>query len=139
MPVLKCPKVRALLLPALALVLTGMAFHPCAAQERWAAVDPNADASSPVAWGASEEDARARARAACRRLSQTCANAPAVTGDMGDVFAVVCCASPRKGCAISAAATRRAALRSVEKMFEDAGYSNCALKHYLSAASGQKQ
>jgi hypothetical protein len=112
---------------------------PAEAQRRWAALDPNADGSSPVAWGASEEEARQRAVAACRRVSETCANGPATTDDLGDVFAVVCCKLPRTACAVSAAATRQQALHTVEKMFGDAGYANCALKHYMSAASGRKR
>jgi len=131
----ECPKILAV--AALALAALGPA--PCAGQQRWAAVDPNGDGSSPVAWGATEAEARQRATEACRRLSATCANAPATTDEVRDVFAVVCCTSPRKGCAAAAAASRHAALRSVEKMFGEAGYSNCALRHYMSAASGRKQ
>ena len=112
---------------------------PSLAQQRWAAVDPNSDASSPVVWANSEAEARQRAMEACARLSQTCANGPAATGDMGDVFAFVCCTTPRAGCAVSAAASRRQALRNVMKMFDEAGYSQCALRHYMSAASGKRQ
>jgi len=109
------------------------------AQSRWAAVDPNSDATSPVAWGASQDEARQRASEACKRVSATCANGPAATDAMGDVFAIVCCRMPRVGCAAAAAATKRKALRAVERMFDSAGYSHCALRHYMSAASGERQ
>ena len=127
-------------LPIVALLALAMGWAaPALSQPRWAAVDPNSDGSSPVAWGASETEARQRASEACKRLSRTCANGPAATADMTDVFAVVCCSKPRTGCAASAAATRREALHGLEKMFAEAGYSNCALKHYMSAASGKRQ
>ena len=47
-------------------------------QKRWAAIDPNSESSSPVVWGANEDEARQRAVEACKRLSKTCANGPAV-------------------------------------------------------------
>jgi hypothetical protein len=108
-------------------------------QSRWAAVDPNSDAGSPVAWGASQDEARRHASEACKRVSTTCANGPAATDAMGDVFAVVCCRMPRVGCAVAAAATKREALRAVGRMFDRAGYSHCALRHYMSAASGEQR
>ena len=109
------------------------------AQSRWAAVDPNSDATSPVAWGASQDEARRRASEACKRVSATCANGPAVTDAPGDVFAIVCCRLPRVGCAAAVAATKREARRAVETMFDRAGYSRCALRHYMSAASGERR
>jgi hypothetical protein len=129
---------RWMALLALAAGMSGLP-RPALAQERWAAVDPNSETSSPVAWGATEAEARQRATEACKRLSKTCANGPASTDDLKDVFAVVCCTQPRVGCAASAAANRRDAMRNVQRMLTDAGYSNCSLKHYMSAASGKKQ
>jgi len=118
----------------------GIAFgSPAGAQQRWAAIDPNGEASSPVVWAPSEREARQRAVDVCKRLSQSCANGPASTDDMGDVFAVMCCRAPRLGCAAAAAGGRQEALKSVQKMFADAGYSNCALRHYMSAGTGRKQ
>ena len=46
-----------------------------------------------MVWGATEEEARQRAVEACKRLSKTCANGPASTNDMKEVFAVMCCSS----------------------------------------------
>ena len=76
---------------------------------------------------------------ACRRVSKTCANGPASTDAQGDVFAVVCCTQPRAGCAVSAGAGRRQALKAAQGMFAEAGYKDCSLRHYMSAASGKKQ
>lgn len=130
------------LLAVLLLLATALAAWPQLApaqQKRWAAVDPNSETSSPVAWGATEDEARQRAIDACRRLSKTCANGPAVTDDMREVFAVMCCEAPRTGCAVSAAANRREATKAVQQMFADTGYSKCAVRHYISAGTGKKQ
>jgi predicted RNase H-like HicB family nuclease len=113
--------------------------HAALAQQRWAAIDPNSEGSSPVAWGATEEEARQRAVEACKRVSKTCASGPASTNDMKEVFAVMCCTQPRPGCAASAAASRRDALKNVQEMFADAGYKDCSARHYMSAATGKKQ
>ena len=130
------------LLALLLIVATAMAaslLSVAAQQKRWAAVDPNSETSSPVVWGATEDEARQRAIDACRRVSKTCANGPAVTDDMREVFAVVCCTQPRAGCAVSAASNRREASKTVQQMFADAGYSGCAVRHYISAGTGKKQ
>jgi hypothetical protein len=58
---------------------------------------------------------------------------------MREVFALMCCASPKLGCAAAAAAARRDATRSVQHMLADAGYSNCSVRHYLSAGNGKRQ
>jgi hypothetical protein len=108
-------------------------------QQRWAAIDPNREASSAVAWGSTEAEARQRASEACKRVSKTCAGVPASTDTPDDVFAVMCCTRPSQGCAIAVAGSRQDALKSVQKTFSDAGFSNCSLRHYLSAASGRKQ
>jgi hypothetical protein len=121
-------------------VAASLLLAPAAAQQkRWAAVDPNSETSSPVAWGSTEVEARQRAIEACKRLSKTCANGPAVTDDLKEVFAVVCCEQPRAGCAASAAANRRDAAKNAQQMFADAGYSNCSVRHYLQAGTGKKQ
>ena len=117
----------------------GRRSHPVLAQQRWAAVDPNSESSSPVVWGATEDEARQRAVEACKRVSKTCANGPASTQDMKEVFAVMCCTQPRVGCAASAAANRREALKNVREMFADAGYRDCSARHYMSAATGRRQ
>ena len=122
-----------------ALVST-LPLHQAATQQQpWAAVDPNSEGTSPVVWGATEEEARQRAVEACKRVSKTCANGPASTDELGDVFAVVCCTQPRAGCAVSAGSNRRQALKIAQGMFSEAGYKECSLRHYMSAASGKKQ
>jgi hypothetical protein len=114
-------------------------FYPGAAQEkRWAAIDPNNETNSPVVWSSNEAKARAEAVEACRRSSKSCANGPASTNEMDDFFAVMCCTKPRRGCAVAVAGARQEALKSVQKIFAEAGYSNCSLRHYLSAGSGKK-
>jgi len=119
--------------------LVGARFDPVAAQQRrWAALDPNSEASSPVAWGATEDEARQRAVEACKKVSKTCANGPASTRDLNEVFAIVCCMQPRRGCAVSAAANRREAAQNVHEMFADAGYKGCSVQHYMSAATGKR-
>jgi hypothetical protein len=132
---------RRMLLAVLAASVTAAAMlAPGAAQQRrWAAVDPNNETSSAVAWGANEEEASRRAIEACKRVSETCANGPAVTDDMREVFALVCCTKPKLGCAASAAANKRDASRAAQKMFAEAGYSECAVRHYLQAGTGKRQ
>ena len=57
--------------------------------------------------GASTEtQAKERAVEACEKVSKTCANGPATTNDMEDVFAVMCCTRPKLGCAVAAAESR---------------------------------
>ena len=90
-------------------------------------------------WGASEEEARQRAIDACKRVSKTCAGGPAVTDDMREVFAVMCCAQPRMGCAASAATNRRDAAKGAQQMFADTGYSDCSVRHYIQAGTGKRQ
>jgi hypothetical protein len=128
--------------PAMLLLLAaGMAAwpRPAAAQQRWAAVDPNSESSSPVVWGATEDEARQRAVEACKRLSKSCANGPASTSDMREVFAIMCCTVPKSGCAAAAAGNRREAQQNVQAMFADAGYKDCSVKHYMSAGTGKRQ
>ena len=110
-----------------------------AQQQRWAAVDPNREVSGPVAWGSTEMQAKQRAVEACEKVSKTCANGPATTNDMEDVFAVMCCTRPKLGCAVAAAESRDDASASVRKNLTEAGYSSCQLRHYMSAGSGKKQ
>jgi hypothetical protein len=122
-------------LATVALGLTGV----WAQQQRWAAVDPNREGSGPVAWGATEKQAKERAVEACEKVSKTCANGPATTNDMDDVFAVMCCTRQKLGCAAAAAESRDDASASVRKNLTEAGYSSCQLRHYMSAGSGKKQ
>jgi len=123
----------------LLVVLSGLDAWSQPSQQRWAAIDPNREGSSPVVWGPTETEARQRAVDACKRVSRTCANGPASTDTLDDVFAVMCCSRPSQGCAVSVAGSRQDAMKSVQKTFSDAGFSNCSLRHYLSAATGRKQ
>jgi len=124
---------------ALLVTMLGSWPGPSLAQQRWAALDPNSEGSAAVAWGATEEEARQRATEACKRVSRTCANGPASTSDMREVFAVVCCTEPKLGCAAAAAASRREAQRNVQEKLAGAGYKACSVRHYMSAATGKKQ
>jgi hypothetical protein len=114
---------------ATAVALTGLAW---AQQQRWAAIDPNREVSSVVAWGSTEAQAKERAVEACEKVSKTCANGPATTNDM-------CCSRPKLGCAVAAAESREDAQARVRKNLTDAGYSSCTLRHYMSAGNGKKQ
>ena len=130
------------LLALLLCLPAAMAASPQSApaqQKRWAAVDPNSETSSPVVWGTTEEEARQRAIEACKRVSKTCASGPAVTDDMREMFAVVCCAKPRMGCAASAGTNRRDAAKGAQQMFADAGYLDCSVRHYIQAGTGKRQ
>ena len=128
------------LLAALALAagMGGWSLPVPAQQQRWAAIDPNGEGSSAVVWGATEDEARQRAVEACKKVSKTCAGGPASTPDLREVFAVVCCTQPHRGCAVSAAANRREAAKNVQEMFADAGYKDCSVQHYMSAATGKR-
>jgi|GEM_PF-1521408 len=128
-----------MLLVAVAAGMVAPLAGAAAQQKRWAGLDPNSEASSPVAWGGSEEEARTRAIEACRRVSKTCANGPALTDDMREVFAVVCCAKPKPGCVAAAAPGRREAMRSAQRALSDTGYSDCSVRHYMSAGTGKRQ
>ena len=58
---------------------------------------PTARPPPRSSWGATEDEARQRAVEACKRLSKTCANGPAVTDDLKEVFAVMCCDAAARG------------------------------------------
>lgn len=124
------------ILAAFAVGLSGVAW---AQQQRWAAIDPNREGSSAVVWGSTETQAKERAVDACEKVSKTCANGPATTNEMDDVFAVMCCSRPKVGCAVAAAESREDASTSVRKNLTEAGFSSCTLRHYMSAGSGKKQ
>jgi hypothetical protein len=123
----------------LLMLLSGSGAWSQQGQKRWAAIDPNREGSSPVAWGPTEAEARKRAVEACKGVSKTCADGPASTDELEDVFAVMCCSRPGRGCAVAVAASRQEAMKAVQKTFSDAGFSNCSLRQYLSAATGRKQ
>ena len=111
---------------------------PASAQERWAAIDPNNEASSSVVWATTKDGARHLAIDACKKVSQTCASGPTDTKDMNDLFAVMCCTQPTVSCAVAVANSRDGALAAVKKKFSDAGYTQCTLKNYFKAGNGEK-
>ena len=119
-----------------AISLAAVSGHVLAQSKRWAAIDPNAEASSPVVWGASREKAQDEAVGACRRVSKSCAEAPASTDDPDDVFAVMCCTRPARACAASPAGDRDGARAAVEATLRGSGFSRCTLKRYISARTG---
>ena len=108
------------------------------AQDRWAAIAPNLENSSSVVWATSKDQAKKLAVLACKQVSSTCADTPASTNGMDHVFAVMCCTEPKTGCAASVGATREVALKEVKKLFSDGGYSQCSLKSYFKAGTGEK-
>jgi hypothetical protein len=107
-------------------------------QERWAALVPNNEASFSVVWGTTKEEAGRLAVDTCKRVSQTCASAPTPTKEMGDVFAVMCCAQPAVNCGAGVAKNRDEALTAVRKKLSDAGFKRCTVKNYFKARTGEK-
>jgi hypothetical protein len=111
---------------------------PASAQERWAAIDPNNEASASVVWATTKDQARHLAIDACRKVSQTCASGPTDTKEMNDMFAVMCCTQPTVSCAVAVANSKDEALAAVKMRFSDAGYTQCTLKNYFKAGNGEK-
>lgn len=121
-----------------AVAMTAVQAATMAQAKRWAATDPNGEGSAVIAWGDSKDEAHRRAVDACKRGSKTCANGPASTDTLSDVFAVMCCTKPRAGCAVGVGADRKKAAESVKGTLSGAGYGNCGLRHYISASSGKR-
>ena len=76
------------------------------AQERWAAITPNLENSSTVVWATSKEQAKKLATLACKQVSSTCAETPASTDGMDQMFAIMCCEEPKSGCAAAVGSDR---------------------------------
>jgi hypothetical protein len=108
------------------------------AEERWAALASIDDTSAPVVWGNSKEEASRRAMAACQKISRLCGTVPAVTSRTEDIFTVMCCNNPRRGCAVGVDTTREASLAMVQKTFDDAGFSGCWVVKRVSARTGRR-
>ncbi len=108
------------------------------AQERWAAIVPNQENNATVVWATTKEQAKKLAELACKQVSQTCAETPASTNGMDHVFAVMCCSDPKSACAAGVGANRDKALKEVKSVLSDAGYSQCTLKSYFKAGTGEK-
>jgi hypothetical protein len=111
---------------------------PAAAQDRWAAIAPNLENSSTVVWATTKEQAKKLAVLACKQSSSTCAEQPASTNGMDHVFAVMCCTDPKSGCAAAVGSSKDVALKEVKKLFSEGGYSQCSLKSYFKAGTGEK-
>jgi len=107
--------------------------------ERWAAIVPNQENSSTVVWATSKDQAKRLAIDACKHVSDTCASRAASTNGMNNYFAIMCCTKPRRGCAAGVASSKRKALKEVKSTFSDAGYTNCSLKNYIKAGTGEKK
>jgi hypothetical protein len=121
-----------------ALLLLTVLPTVAAAQDRWAAIAPNLENSSSVVWATSKEQAKKLAVLACKQVSSTCAETPASTNGMDHVFAVMCCSDPKTGCAAAVGANREVALKEVKRLFSEGGYSQCSLKSYFKAGTGEK-
>ncbi len=121
-----------------ALLMLTLLPNEVLAQDRWAAIAPNLENSSSVVWATSKDQAKKLAVLACKQVSQTCADTPASTNGMDHVFAVMCCNDPKSGCAAAVGGSREVALREVKRLFSDGGYSQCSLKSYFKAGTGEK-
>ncbi len=123
---------------AMALIILALLPGQAQAQDRWAAIAPNLENSSSVVWATSKDQAKKLAVLACKQVSSTCADTPASTNGMDHIFAVMCCTDPKTGCAASVGSSREVALREIKKLFSDGGYSQCSLKSYFKAGTGEK-
>ena len=121
-----------------ALLMLTLLPNEVLAQDRWAAIAPNLENSSSVVWATSKDQAKKLAVLACKQVSQTCADTPASTNGMDHVFAVMCCNDPKSGCAAAVGTSREVALREVKRLFSEGGYSQCSLKSYFKAGTGEK-
>ena len=108
------------------------------AQDRWAAISANREDTATVVWATSKEQAKKLAVLACKQVSQTCSDTPASTNGMDHTFALMCCTDPHLGCAVAVGKDRDTALKEVKKIFSDGGFSQCTLKSYFKAGTGEK-
>ena len=121
-----------------ALLMLTLLPNEVLAQDRWAAIAPNLENSASVVWATTKDQAKKLALLACKEVSQTCANTPASTNGMDHIFAVMCCSDPKNGCAAAVGASREVALREVKRLFSEGGYTQCSLKSYYKAGTGEK-
>jgi len=130
---------RVIFLVAICLVVSlGGATRQSSAQDkRYAAVDANNEAKLTVVWANDKDVASRRAVAACKRVSKTCSGKASYTNELDDLFAYVCCETPRFGCSIGVGAEKADALAMVRKTFDDAGFSRCRTPRYWSAETGK--
>ncbi len=123
---------------SVALLAVTLACGQASAQERWAAIAPNQENSSTVVWATSKDQAKKLAVLACKQSSSTCAETPASTNGMDNVFAIMCCTDPSSACAAGVGDDRSAALKAVKSVLSDGGFSQCSLKSYFKAGTGEK-
>ncbi len=109
------------------------------ADEKWAAIDPTEEGPGPVVWGSDREETRARAVAACKKISNTCSDiAASVPISYGEyVFAYMCCTRPDFVCSVGVDVTKEGAAAKGIKVGTDADYTGCAVRKYLSANTGK--
>ena len=123
---------------AAALIAGSFLFGTVAAQDRWAAIAPNQENTANVVWATSKDEAKKLAVLACKQASSTCAETPASTNAMDNMFAVMCCDDPRSACAAGVGSDRASALKAVKTIFSDGNFSKCTLKNYFKAGTGEK-
>ena len=131
------PALLATRLAALALLLS-IGCGQASAQERWAAIAPNQEDTATVVWATTKDQARKLAVLACQQVSSTCADSAASTNGMDQVFAIMCCSKPETGCAAGVGASRSLAVKEVKDVLTDGGFSQCRLKSYFKAGTGEK-
>ena len=121
---------------------TALLAHPLRARERAGAVGGDHAEPRELLRPSSGRRARSRQRSspslACKQVSSTCAETPASTDGMDQMFAIMCCEEPKSGCAAAVGADRDSALKEVKKLFSDGGFSQCTLKSYFKAGTGEK-
>lgn len=138
MPLGHLPRWSSVSLLAAGWLLIACCSISSAARAEYAAIDPNSEAVPRVVWGATEAEAVQRAIDACAEVSQTCAESPAFTDELTDVFAYVCCDEPEIGCAVAPGSTRAEASSAAEKVMTDDDASVCGVRFYLSAKTGRQ-
>ncbi len=121
-----------------AVLLVSLCGQALAQERRWAAIAPNLENSSTVVWATSKDQAKKLAILACKQVSSTCAETAASTNGMDHMFAIMCCTEPKSGCAAGVGEDKDAALSEVKKLFSDGGFTQCALKNYFKAGTGEK-
>lgn len=116
--------------------MTGAATLAAQAQG-WSGLAPNGENTAPVVRGDTREIARDRAVAACRRVSNSCTDQPALTQNLEDIFALVCCDKPRRGCVAAPRQNRADGVREALRVLENANFSSCQTVAFYSARTGE--
>ena len=110
---------------AIFLLIFGCFNASAIAAERFTAMSANNEGVGPIASGATPEEARAKATAACRRVSNSCSSGAAVAPSPDGFFVAVCCNNPKRGCVVAAEPTREAAEKVARQSLQENGYSVC--------------